>query len=239
MRKGAVRAIESVDARWEWYFGANDSFSIGVFSKEFSDPIEIGKVQAQNDIYTWFNAEEAELEGVELEFKKDLFLSDWFGWANAWNYFTLTTNLSLIDSEVTLLGSGETARNVPVTGNRQIAALFKNKRELTGQSDVLGNIIISYVDLSTGIEGSLAYNYTGERVVLVGAENAPNIIEDARGKLDLLLKYQFKLFQTDLTLEVKVKNILDEETKWTQGGLLYEQYKDGVSYSATLKAALF
>ncbi len=231
--------VESVDARWEWYFGANDSFSIGVFSKEFSDPIEIGKVQAQNDIYTWFNAEEAELEGVELEFKKDLFLSDWFGWANAWNYFTLTTNLSLIDSEVTLLGSGETARNVPVTGNRQIAALFKNKRELTGQSDVLGNIIISYVDLSTGIEGSLAYNYTGERVVLVGAENAPNIIEDARGKLDLLLKYQFKLFQTDLTLEVKVKNILDEETKWTQGGLLYEQYKDGVSYSATLKAALF
>ena len=231
--------VENLDARWEWYFGANDSMSVGLFQKDFTNPIEVGKVQAQNDIFTWFNAEEASLEGIEIEVRKDLYLGDWLGWSDAWNGFTLTTNVSFIDSEVTLLGAGETAANVPVTGNRQIAALFQNKRQLTGQSDVLGNVILSYLDFDSGLEGSLAYNYTGERVVLVGAENAPNIIEDARGKLDLLVKYNFNLWQTDLTLEFKAKNLLNEKVEWTQGGLPYESWEQGVSYSATLKAVLF
>ncbi len=231
--------VESIDVRYEWYFGAADSLSVGVFQKDFTNPIEVGKIQAQNDIFTWFNAEEAELEGVEFEIKKDLYFDDWFGWGDSWNYFTLTANVSLIDSEVILLGNGETAANVPVTGNRQIAALFQNERELTGQSDVLGNIILSYVNLDSGLEGSLAYNYTGERVVLVGAENAPNIIEESRGKLDFLLKYNFDMWQTEMTLELKIKNILDEEVEWTQGGLPYESYEEGISYSMTLKALVF
>ncbi len=231
--------VESIDARYEWYFGANDSLSVGVFSKDFTDPIETGKVQAQNDIFTWFNAEEAELEGVELEITKDLFFDDWFGWGEHWNHFTITANVSFIDSEVTLLGEGETAADVPVTGNRQIAALFQNERELTGQSDVLGNIILSYLNFDTGIEGSLAYNYTGERVVLVGAENAPDVIEDSRGKLDLLVKYNFEMWQSEMTLELKLQNILDEEIEWTQGGLPYWSYEDGMSYTVTLKALVF
>lgn len=231
--------VENLDLRWEWYFGANDSMSIGAFTKDFTNPIEVGKVQAQNDIFTWFNAEEATLEGVELEFRKDLFFDDWFGWGEAWNGFTLNANLSLIDSEVTLLGAGETAQDVPVTGNRRIAQLFRNVRPLTGQSEVLGNLILTYVDFNTGIEGSLAYNFTGERVVLVGAENAPNIIEDSRGKLDLLLKWGFVMFNTDMTLEFKAQNLLDEEVLWTQGGRIYERYEPGLNYSATFKATLF
>lgn len=231
--------VESIDARYEWYFGANDSLSVGLFSKDFTDPIEIGKVQAQNDIFTWFNAEEASLEGVELEVRKDLFFDDWFDWGERWNGFTVTANVSFIDSEVILLGAGETAANVPVTGNRQIDELFQNERALTGQSDVLGNIILSYVDFDSGIEGSLAYNYTGERVVLVGAENAPDIVEDARGKLDLLLKWNFVIWNTDSTLEFKVTNLLDEEVEWTQGGLPYEIYDRGITYSASLKAIVF
>ena len=48
--------LDNYDARLEWYFGAADSLSVGVFRKDFDNPIEIGKVQAQNDIFTWFNA---------------------------------------------------------------------------------------------------------------------------------------------------------------------------------------
>lgn len=231
--------LESLDARWEWYFGANDSMSVGVFDKQFTNPIEIGKVQAQNDIFTWFNGEEAELNGVELEFRKDLFFDDWFDWGEAWNGFALNANVSFIDSNVVLFGPGEGPSDVPVTGNRQIDALFQNERPLTGQSDVLGNLILSYVDFNSGIEGSIAYNYTGERTVLVGAENAPNIIEDARGKLDFLLKWNFTLLNTDMTVEFKAQNLLDEEVLWTQGGLLYERYEPGISYSASFKATLF
>ena len=135
---------------------------------------------------------------------------------------------------MTLLGPGETAGDVPLTGGRQIARLYENERELTGQSDVLGNLILSYSNCDLGIEGSLAYNYTGERVVLIGAENAWDIIEEDRGKLDLLLKYNFIMRDTDFEVELKLQNLLDEEVEWTQGGLLYERYDPGISYSLGL-----
>ena len=229
--------VDNWDARWEWYFGTDDSVSVGLFGKTFENPIEIGKVQAQNDIYTWFNGNEAELSGVEVELRKALELGHWFGWGAAWDFFVLNANLSLIESSVTLFGDGETAADVPVTGSRRIARLFENERSLTGQSDVLGNLMLAYTDHARGIEGSLAYNYTGERIVLVGAENAPNIVEQARGRLDFLARYVFDLFGRPMELEFKAKNLLDDDVLWRQGGLLYERYDTGVSYSLSLQAS--
>jgi len=227
--------VDNLDARWEWYFGGDDSLSIGVFQKFFDNPIEIGKVQAQNDIYTWFNGEEAALQGVEVEFRKDLFLGEWFGLGASWDFFRLNANVTLMDSQVTLFGEGETASDVPVTGSRRIARLFENERALSGQSDVLGNLMLTYVDLARGIEGSLAYNHTGERIVLVGAENAPNIVEGARGKLDFLARYLFDVFGFDAEVEFKASNLLDDDVEWRQGGLLYERYHVGISYGLSLK----
>ena len=227
--------LTNYDARWEWYFGAADSMSLGVFYKEFDDPIEVGKVLAQNDIFTWFNADEAELEGIEYELRKDVYFGDWFNLDTHWNDFTLGFNISYIDSEVTLLGNGETADDVPLTGGRKLAPLFSNERELTGQSDWLGNLVLSYENDYLGIKGSLAYNYTGERIVLVGERNAPDIVEDERGQLDFTFKYNFQdgFAGQDGEFEValKAENILDEKVKWTQGGLLYEDFKPGVEWS--------
>ena len=231
-------SLQNLDARLEWYFGTADNLSLGVFRKTFDDPIEIGKVQAQNDIYTWFNGEEAELDGIELELRKDLPFAEWFGWSEAFNHFTLNANVSFIRSSVVLFGAGESPADVPVTGARRIAQLFENERNLTGQSDVLGNLILSYANYGRGIESSLAYNYTGERIILVGAENAPNIVEEANGELDFLLRYSFELFSRDLELDLKVKNLLNSKVEWTQGGLPYESYKPGVSYSLSVRATI-
>jgi len=228
--------LDNYDARWEWYFGSADSMSLGVFYKEFDNPIELGKVQAQNDIFTWFNADKADLEGIEYELRKDLYFGEWFGWGSNWDSFTLTFNVSYIDSEVTLLGSGETAEDVPLTGDRRLAQLFDNKRELTGQSDWLGNLILSYENYDLGIKGSLAYNYTGDRIVLVGDRNNPDIEEQGRGQLDITFKYAFEAYQQDMELELKARNILDEEFKLEQGGLLYEEWNRGIDWAIGLTA---
>jgi TonB-dependent receptor len=235
-------ALKNYDFRWEWYFGIADSASIGAFYKEFTDPIEQAKVQAQNDIFTWFNAEEAELEGVELDIRKELYLADWFGWESEgwnesiWNNFTVSANVSFIDSNVVLLGDGETAADVPITGGRQIGRLFQNERPLTGQSDLLGNFLLSYDDEERGVTASFAYNYTGERIALVGAINAPDVIQEARGRVDLLFRWTPKGFDQMFDVEFKAFNVFDEPIEWTQGGQVYEDYELGVSYSVGIRA---
>lgn len=236
--------ITNYDFRWEWYFGASDSMSFGAFYKDFTDPIEQGKVQAQNDVFTWFNAEEAYLQGIEYDFRKELRMADWFnieseGWNESWlNLFTLSANFSYIDSEVTLLGADETASDVPITGGRNIAQLNADKRPLTGQSDYLANVLLSYDDPDRGIVASFAYNYTGERIALVGSLNDPDVIQEARGRVDLLFRWtwdEFDMLGNSLELEFKAANLFDEPVEWTQGGQIYEEYKLGVTYSAGVR----
>ena len=236
--------ITNYDFRWEWYFGSSDSMSLGAFYKDFTDPIEQGKVQAQNDVFTWFNADEAYLQGIEYDFRKELRMADWFnieseGWDENWlNLFTLSANFSYIDSEVTLLGADETAADVPITGGRNIAQLNADKRPLTGQSDYLGNILLSYDDPARGIVASFAYNYTGERIALVGSLNDPDVIQEARGRVDLLFRWtwdEFDMVGNSLEFEFKAANLFDEPIEWTQGGQVYEEYKLGVTYSAGVR----
>ena len=128
---------------------------------------------------------------------------------------------------------------MPLTGGRRLQPFYENKRNITGQSDWLGNLILSYSNLASGVEGSLTYNYTDDRIVLVGERNNPNIIEDARGKLDFLAKYLFQAWGSDMEVELKVTNILNEEVKWTQGGNLYEEYDQGISYELGFKMTLY
>jgi TonB-dependent receptor len=228
--------LESWDLRWEWYFGGADEMSIGLFRKEFDNPIELAQVQAQGDIFTWFNAEEAKLEGVEFDLRKDLTFATWFDLNPVWDGFRLMFNVSYIDSEVTLLGAGETAEDVPLTGGRRIARLFSNTRPMTGQSDYLANVQLAYQDFDTGITASLLYNYFDDRVVFVGDVNAPDIIEEGRGRFDLLFKYQFFWEDQEFELEAKAANILDEEFVWSQGGRIYQRWDPGITYQVGVSA---
>ncbi|WOJ94363.1 TonB-dependent receptor [Congregibacter variabilis] len=239
--------LSNYDFRWEWYFGNTDSMSFGAFYKDFTNPIEQGKVQAQNDIFTWFNAEEAYLQGLEYDFRKELRIGEWFGvesegWDENWlDLFTLSANASYIESEVTLLGPDETAADVPITGGRNIAQLNANERPLTGQSDVLGNILLSYDDPDRGVIASIAYNYTGERIALVGSLNDPDVLQEARGRVDVLFRWtwdEFDMVGSGLELEFKAANLFDEPIEWTQGGQVYERYNLGITYSAGVRLNL-
>ena len=88
----------------------------------------------------------------------------------------------------------------------------------------------------SGITATLAYNFTGERIILVGENNAPDIMEEDRHRVDLLFKYEFMWNNSELELEAKAANILDEKVEWTQGGQLYEEWDPGITYSIGLRA---
>ena len=72
--------------------------------------------------------------------------------------------------------------------------------------------------------------------MLVGADSAPDVVEEARGRLDMLFRYNTTLFSTETEFEAKAANLTDEEVEWTQGGNLYERYSPGLTYSFSIRA---
>ena len=116
--------------------------------------------------------------------------------------------------------------------------LNARERPLSGQSDLLGNLLLSYEDVDRGLVASLAYNYQGEYIALVGSLNDPDVMQAGRGRVDLLLRWSVDRFDrigNGFELELKAANLFNEPLHWTQGGQTFEKYDLGVTYSAGLR----
>jgi outer membrane receptor for ferrienterochelin and colicin len=208
-----IAHIKNYDMRWEWYFSGSDSMSVGLFMKEFDSPIESVVQPGANSARSYVNAESAENQGIEFEFRKQF---DFLG--ERWENFYASTNISYIQSDVTI---GVTEQNI----------LTNSSRPLQGQSDWLFNGQLGYDDFN-GLTATLLYNYVGARIYEVGILGAPDLIEQARGELDLVL---IKEFGEHWKLNIKAQNLLDERKEITQGGLVATGYSDGRTASLKME----
>jgi outer membrane receptor protein involved in Fe transport len=70
----------------------------------------------------------------------------------------------------------------------------------------------------------------GRRITGVGAIGQPDVYQEGQHMLDLVV--QQSLTETSpLDLEFSVGNILDDEKRYTQGGMPYRVFRDGRTYS--------
>ena len=70
-----------------------------------------------------------------------------------------------------------------------------------------------------------------ETIVDVGVQGQADVVEEPRLALDL----NYKWFLSDsLTLKAKAGNLLDEVVQFTQGGRVYQEYRQGVTLEAGL-----
>lgn len=208
----AIANITNYDFRWEWYFGFGDYVSFGLFYKEFENPIESVVQPGAEGRQTFVNAEAGENAGAEFEISKRLdFLGD------RWEDFYLQTNLAFIDSQVTI---AEKDRNI----------LTNTSRALQGQSDWLFNAQIGYEPFS-GTTATLLYHYFGERISEVGVEGAPDLIEQPFGELNSVFIHEFS---DTWRMTLKGKNLLDERSEITQGGLVTTGFNRGREVSLQL-----
>ena len=69
----------------------------------------------------------------------------------------------------------------------------------------------------------------------MGDNNAPDIIEEGRGVVDLLFKYDFPWRDYDIGFEAKAGNVLSSKIEWTQDDMLYEKWSPGITYSVGLR----
>ena len=219
-----ITEINNYDLRFEWYFGLGESFTVGAFFKEFSNPIErVFGFQGETPFRTFENAESAEIYGLEVEIEKSLDLQTWFGWE--WLGDTevfIKGNASYIDSEISL-SEDQQNRATNLT------------RPLQGQSKYLANLQVGWEDYMDGEKFTLALNYTGSRIYDVGIQGAPDIIDTPPLMLKAVYKREFQPFGKPLELSIKADNILNEKFELTQGGEIYEQYDLGTTFSLSFK----
>jgi len=200
-----IANITNYDFRWEWYFGFGDSMSLGLFYKEFENPIESVVQPGAEARQTFTNAEAGENTGVEFEISKRLdFLGD------RWEDFYIQSNIAFIDSQVTI---AEKDRGI----------LTSTSRALQGQSDWLFNAQIGYEPFS-GTTATVLYHYFGERISEVGIEGAPDLIEQPFGELNTVFMREFN---DNWRLTLKGKNLMDERSEVTQGGFVTTGFNRG------------
>lgn len=204
--------IQNYDIRWEWYTGITEYFSIAAFYKWFKNPIEKTIIITSAErTSSWQNAKSAYNYRFEIEARESLkFITPSLA------RLVFTGNLALIKSKVQLYEGGyETSK----------------ERALQGQSPYVVNLMATYIVPKSETDISLLYNVFGRRISEVGVAGTPDIYEEPLHKIDIVISQSLG---DRLGIKFSGKNILDPESKYTQGGYAQRIYKEGRSFSVEL-----
>lgn len=187
--------IDNFDFRYELYPEKGETVSLGIFYKNFDNPIENSLfVQTQQRAFTFVNSNSAIVYGAEIELRKSMknifkagFLSD----------LAINVNASYIFSEVDL---GAASND-----------LF-SKRPLQGQSPYVINAALGYDNKDNGWSSNIIYNRFGDRIFSIGNQIFPAIFELARNQLDFTLSKSFE----KMSFKLGISNILDDKFRFFQ-----------------------
>jgi hypothetical protein len=178
--------IQNVDGRWERFTGGRGVVAASLFYKHFDKPIERVIIASANPIATFQNSDHARNFGIELEAAHQL-----------GEYFFVNANYTFVDSKITLLPE-------------QLGVQTSSERPLAGQSKNLFNVGGEFS--MRGFSTRVLYNYFGDRISDVGANEAPDIIEQGRGSLDLVFAQRIRNFGVRLSVD----NVTDSDYLYTQ-----------------------
>ncbi|MES2754176.1 MAG: TonB-dependent receptor [Pseudomonadota bacterium] len=218
-----ITKIDNYDARYEWYFGKQQIFSLGGFYKKFDNPIERSLSPFGDGARRIFiNAAGAELYGGEVELELTAPLGEWIGGEN---FFT--------DRRVFVIGNFTYSKSSIDITPAQAGILTSLSRPLEGQSKYLGNLQVGFE--KTGERWAFLFNYASKRISDVGSFGVPDVIEKPPITLDFVTAKAIDIGGKQIELSFKASNIIGEEFRRTQGGLTYENYPLGRSFSLGAK----
>lgn len=212
-------SINNYDFRYENYFDSGENFSVGLFYKDMTDPIETVQSSGQDGppLVRIANAETGYVAGVEFEFLKDFSFLEGIG-----QDIFMSGNLTLSDSEM------ELDRQNIVDQAGVSAAVTNTKRRLTGHSKYVVNMQLGYDAPNGNHAATLIYNVFGERIIIPGIEGQQDAMEQPFHSLDLNYSY-FPDFNSSIKL--KLKNLLNEEQEILADNALVRSKEKGTEFS--------
>ena len=181
------------DLRFETFPNSGEIFSMSVFYKHFTDPIE--QINLGNDVLGYDNAENATVYGVEMELRKRLsFINNAF-----FERVVFYTNAAFM------------------SGSVKYPTLTVNSL-LQGQSPYLVNGGLSYSTDNDNLSFNVLYNRIGQRLkfrgVLAQSGQAAgnNIFENSRDVIDFQVSK--KIMNNKLELKFTVSDLLGQPFSW-------------------------
>ena len=202
--------IQNVDARWEMFPGGRSILATSVFFKRFDKPIERVVIAGAQPISTFQNSDSARNFGVELEAAYDLGQG-----------FFVNANYTFVDSKITLLPE-------------QRSVQTSLERALAGQSKNLFNVTAEYA--LKGFSARVLVNYAGDRISDVGANQAPDIIEQGRETVDVVLTQRLG---SRFSFRVSGENLTDADYLFTQGHATQRTFKFGRTIGVSVGLNVF
>lgn len=179
--------VTNLDLRYELYPRAGETFSVGVFYKNFKDPIEqlFNAAAGGASSFNFQNPAKATAFGAEFEFRKKL------DFVSGLKNFTIQGNLSLIESKIE-----DKSLNID--------------RPMQGQSPYVINLGLLYDLPEKGLNATLLFNQIGQRIAYVGNafDGFPDIYEAKRPLLDFQLAQ--KVLKRKGEVRLSISDILNQ-----------------------------
>jgi len=209
--------ITSGDLRVDWFPGPGEMVSLGGFYKAIDNPVEQVFIAAASTAYSFQNAGDAEVLGLEADVQLGLHRL-----SGALRDFRTQVNYAWIDSNVRVRDG---------VGGYQPTNL---ERPLEGQASYVLNAGLSWVG-RPGWEAGLFLNRFGRRLEAAGGSGLPDIYEQPRNALDATVGFGLP---RGVRVRIKGSNLLDEPFRFEQSAngitLLQRQYAVGSTFSVGL-----
>jgi len=215
--------IDNLDLRWEVFPNSGESFSIGAFAKNFTNPIErTFNPEAQNAELTYRNVDNARLIGTEIEFRKRL-----KSIAAALQGFEFSTNLTYIYSQTDI--DEEELAQIRISQPDAEA-----RRDMFGQAPYVFNAMLSYKN-QIGTNMSASFNIIGDAISVVTRGATPNYYLKSRPLLNLRVSQKINKY---FSLTAGASNILNaryaEVATYKGRDYDIQSFNPGVDYSLSL-----
>jgi hypothetical protein len=188
--------IVSTDLRFDFFPAPGELISIGGFFKKLDEPIEQVFIAAASSAFSFQNADEATIVGIEADAQFGLGRI-----ARALELFSASANYSWINSDVTVRAGG-------------IFEPTNLNRPLEGQASYVLNAGLNW-DNMAGVEAGLFYNRFGARLTAAGGSGIPDLFEMPRNSVDASIGFPL---MGGAQARIRATNLLNAEYRFEQEG---------------------
>tara|TARA_B110000259_G_scaffold187091_1_gene240127 strand:- start:72 stop:2900 length:2829 start_codon:yes stop_codon:yes gene_type:complete len=216
--------IDNLDLRFEKYGAGGDFFAVSTFAKLFKDPIEINAVNLNSpNQLTGKNNKNAQLLGMEIEYRKDFIKTEFFT-------LNFNTNISIIEAKQKMSDAEYQGRLIIAEGRP-----LNDTRKLQGQSPYMINSGLNFKINKSNLEGGLFYNVQGKTLEVVGIGIVPDVYSEPFHSLNYSMQKSFGKDQRQ-SIKLTVDNLLGDIREsfysfYDQPELHFSRFKPGTSFT--------